>query len=68
MDTETIESFLHQLNMDDSIDAFKKQDIDLDLLQKLSEEDLRDTLKEMKLTIGKQKKLLLEIRNLKFRK
>lgn len=70
MDNETIESLLHRLNIDDSIDAFKQQDIDLDLLLELSEDDLKETLQEtkLKLTIGKQKKIILEIKKLKSRK
>lgn len=43
MDNETIESLLHRLKIDDSIDAFKQQDIDLDLLLEISEEDLKET-------------------------
>lgn len=68
MDNETIESLLDRLNMDDSIDAFEQQDIDLDLLLEMGEEELKDTLKELKLTIGKQKKICLEIKRLKSRK
>lgn len=70
MDNETIESFLHRLNMDDSIDAFKQQDIDLDLLLEISEDDLKETLREtkLKLTIGKQKKICLELKKMKSRK
>lgn len=70
MDNETIESLLHRLNIDDSIDAFKQQDIDLDLLLEISEDDLKETLQDtkLKLTIGKQKKIILEIKKLKSRK
>lgn len=70
MDNETIESLLHRLNIYDSIDAFKQQDIDLDLLLEMSEDDLKETLQEtkLKLTIGKQKKIILEIKKLKSRK
>lgn len=70
MDNETIESILHRLKMDDSIGAFQQQDIDLDLLLEISEEDLKDTLKEtnLELTIGKQRKIALEIKKMKYRK
>lgn len=67
MDKETIESLFYGLKMGDSLDAFKAQDIDLDLLLELSEEDLKDTLKEMKLTIGKQRKVCLGVKKLKSR-
>lgn len=70
MDNETIESLLHRLNIDDSIYAFKQQDIDLDLLLEISEDDLKEILQDtkLKLTIGKQKKIILEIKKLKSRK
>lgn len=70
MDNETIESFLHRLKMEDCIDAFRQQDIDLDLLLELSEDELKETLKErkLKLTIGKEKKIYLEIKKMKSRK
>lgn len=67
MDNETIESFLHRLDMDDSTDAFKQQDIDLDLLLELDEDDLKETLKELELTIGKKRKICLELKKLKSR-
>lgn len=68
MDNETIESFLHRLNLDDSTDAFKQQDIDLDLLLELDEDALKETLKELELTIGKKRKICLELKKLKSRK
>lgn len=67
MDNETIESFLHRLNLDDSTDAFKQQDIDLDLLLELDEDALKETLKELELTIGKKRKICLELKKLKSR-
>lgn len=52
MEKENIESFLHRLRMDDELDAFKREDLDLDLLKELSEADLKTTLKDLNLTIG----------------
>lgn len=68
MDTETIESLLHRLQIDDCIDAFKEEDINLDLLLELSEKELKDVLVEMKFTIGKRLKILSGIKNLQSRK
>lgn len=70
MDNETIESILHRLKMDDSIGVFQQQDIDSDLLLEMSEEELKETLKEtnLKLTIGKQRKIALDIKKMKSRK
>lgn len=68
MDKETLESLLHRLQIDDCIDAFKEEDIDLDLLLELSEEELKDILVEMKFTIGKRLKISSGIKNFKSRK
>lgn len=67
MEKENIESFLHRLRMDDELDAFKREDLDLDLLKELSEADLKTTLKDLNLTIGKQLKISKEIKALKSR-
>lgn len=58
---ETIQTFLHRLGLDDKLDTFKEEDITLDLLLDLSENELAETLREMKLTIGKQMKIRKEI-------
>lgn len=65
MEKEDIESFLHRLRMDDDLEAFKSEDIDLDLLEELSDADLKTTLKDLNLTIGKQLKISKEIKALK---
>lgn len=65
MEKEDIESFLHRLGMDDDLEAFKSEDIDLDLLEELSDADLKTTLKDLNLTIGKQLKISKEIKALK---
>lgn len=64
MERETIESFLYRLGMDDDLEAFKREDLDLDLLKELSEADLKMTLKDINLTIGKQLKISKEIKAL----
>eukprot|EP00105_Crassostrea_gigas_P015425 XP_011432417.1 PREDICTED: GTPase IMAP family member 7 isoform X2 [Crassostrea gigas] len=58
MEKETLESFLCRLNIDVSIEIFKKEDIDLDLLKSLSEEELKGTLKEIEVSIGNRMKIL----------
>lgn len=68
MEKETLESFLRRLKIDVSIDVFKKEDIDLDCLKSLSEEDLQETLKEVKLSIGNRIKICSEIKALKSQK
>lgn len=64
MEKETIESFLLRLGMGDKIEKFGEEDIDLDLLLGMSEAELAESLKEMKLTIGKQMKIRKEIKDM----
>lgn len=64
MNKETIQTFLHRLGLDDNLDKFEEEDITLDLLLDLSENELAKTLKEMKLTIGKQMKIRKEIKDM----
>lgn len=59
---------LHRLGMDDCKEAFEDNDIDLNLLLELSESDVIDTLRLMKLSIGKQLKMCQEIKDVKSRK
>lgn len=54
MAEESLESFLEKLGLADTIDMFKKEDIDLDLLQNMTAEELKET----GLSIGKRKKIL----------
>lgn len=65
MEKETLESFLRRLNIDVSIDKFKKEDIDLDLLKLLSEEELKWTLKEIGVSVGNQMKILKALKSRK---
>lgn len=67
MEKETIESLLHQLELGDCTKTFIEQDLDLKLLLELSEDDLNDTLGNIKLTQGKKKKINQEIKAMKSR-
>lgn len=68
MEDETIESFFHRLELDDKVEEFKEQDIDLCLLLELNETQLAETLSKMNLTIGKQMRIRKEIEKMKSRK
>lgn len=68
MDKETIQSFLQQLGLDDKLEKFEEEDITLDLLLDLSEKELEETLEKIKLTIGNQMKIRIEIKKLNSRK
>lgn len=54
MAEESLESFLEKLGLEDTIYTFKKEDIDLDLLQTMTLEELKET----GLSLGKRKKIL----------
>lgn len=54
MADESLASFLEKLGLGDTIDALKKEDIDLDLLQTLTAEDLKDT----GISLGKRLKII----------
>lgn len=66
MEKETLENLLRRLNIDVSIEVFKKEDIDLDILKSLSKEELENTLKEIKLSIGNRTKILKALKPRKF--
>lgn len=53
MEKEDIEFFLYWLGMDDELEVFKSEDIDLDLFKELSDVDLKMILKDLNLKIGK---------------
>lgn len=68
MDKDSLESLLHRLKMDDELEAFKKQSIELETLEEMSESELNEAFKEMNLKIGNSKKLSKEIIKMKARK
>lgn len=68
MKNETIESVLHRLGMDDCKEAFNDNGIDLNLLLEMNESELRVTLRHMKLPLGIQLRMCLEINAMKSRK
>lgn len=68
MENETTESFLNRIKMDNWVKKFKEQNIELYLLLKSDDKDLKEILKELNLTIGHQWKIIQEIKVLKSRK
>uniref|UniRef100_K1QJZ7 Uncharacterized protein n=1 Tax=Magallana gigas TaxID=29159 RepID=K1QJZ7_MAGGI len=56
------------LGLDDKLEKFEEEDITLDLLLDLSEKELEETLEKIKLTIGNQMKIRIEIKKLNSRK
>lgn len=68
MKNETIESVLHRLGIDNCKEAFNDNGIDLNLLLEMNESELRVTLRHMKLPLGIQLRMCLEINAMKSRK
>lgn len=65
LDIETIESFLQSLHLDKLITTFKENDVDFDLLIRLSETELMGLLTDIKLTPGNRYKIAHKIRTIK---
>lgn len=65
MEKKSIESILRQLGMEERIDDFEKESLDLELLKEMSDSDLKDTLKEMKFNIGSRMKLMKAVTSMK---
>lgn len=68
MENETIESFLNRIKMEDCVEKFKEQNIELYLLLESDEKDLKEILKELNLTVGHRWKIIQEIKIMKSRK
>lgn len=68
MGEETIESLLHRLGMDECYGEFREEELDLPILLDLNEDDLKDTLDNLDLSMGKALKIRKEIKEIKSRK
>ena len=62
---EAIDTFLRKLGQERFIDVFVENELDLDLLKDLSEDELKETLKELNLPLGPRMKILKGIQSLK---
>lgn len=67
MDIDTIE-MLKELGMENYIESFKKNAIDIELLTNCDEGDLKETLEKMKLPIGLALKVVTKIKKMKLGK
>lgn len=64
-DFETIETFLRSLGLEVLLISFRENDINLELLMDLPEQDLKNMLIEMNLSIGSRYKIMQNIRKMK---
>ena len=62
---ESIETFLRKLGQARFEDTFHLNEVDLDLLKSLSEDELKETLKELNLPLGPRMKILKGVQSFK---
>nr|XP_022299409.1 GTPase IMAP family member 7-like isoform X4 [Crassostrea virginica] len=62
---ESIETFLRHLGQERFIEIFLDNELDLDLLKSLSEDELKETLKELNLPLGPRMKILKGVQSFK---
>lgn len=62
---ETIETFLQSLGLENLVTLFKKNDIDLELLMELSDNELKEILIELNITIGNRCRIMRKIQKMK---
>lgn len=65
MEIETIEEFLQNLGLKSSIDLFRQQKLDFDLLQRLSEHELKDILIEINIPIGDRINIITKMKEIR---
>lgn len=65
MEIETIEEFLQNLGLESNIDLFRHQKLDLDLLQRLPEHELKDILIEINIPIGDRIKITTKMKEIR---
>lgn len=64
-DLETIETFLQSLGLENLVTPFKQNDIDLELLMELSDNELKEMLIELNITIGNRCRIMRKIQKMK---
>lgn len=62
METENIEQFLKNLGQECYVDKFRENHVDYRLLRELTEDDLKETLKELDLPVGVRMKILQKLK------
>lgn len=65
MESKTIETLLHSLNLDNLITLFNENDIDFGLLMELSDTEVMNLLTDINLTPGNRYKIAKQIQKLK---
>lgn len=64
-DLETIETFLQSLGLENLVTLFKQNDIDMELLMDLSDNELKEMLIELNITIGNRCRIMRKIQKMK---
>lgn len=65
MEIETIEEFLQNLGLESSVDLFRQQKLDFDLLQRLPEHELKDILIEINIPIGDRINIMTKMKEIR---
>lgn len=65
MEIETMETFLHNLQLDKLITLFNENEIDLELLMELSEKELNNLLTEVNVSMGNRYKIVKRLQKIK---
>lgn len=62
---ESTETFLRKLGQERFIEIFLDNELDLDILKSLSEDELKETFKELNLPLGPRMKIFKGVQSLK---
>lgn len=65
MEIDTIEAFLQNLGLENSIDLFRHQKLEFDSLEKLPEHELKAILTDMNIPIGDRIKITTKMKEIK---
>lgn len=66
MEHDAIEDVLQNLGLESCVDLFKQHELKLELLKSFSDTELKETLKELNLPLGKQTIIIKKILEIKF--
>lgn len=64
-ETETIETILQTLGLEELISSFHEADIDIELLMDATEEEVKELLTDIQVTPGNRLKIIKQIKRLK---
>lgn len=66
MEHDAIEEVLQNLGLESCVNLFKQHELKLEILKSFSDTELKETLKELHLPLGKQTIIIKKILEIKF--